>query len=56
LIARCGSNGFSRNPISFCEIEAWARLTGAAPEPWEIELITAMDSAALDEQAKARTK
>jgi len=26
------------------------------PEPWEIEIITAMDSAALDEQAKASRK
>jgi hypothetical protein len=31
-------------------------LTGAMPEPWEIEIITAMDSAALDEQAKASRK
>lgn len=46
------SCGFAPNPISFSEIEAWAKLTGADPLPWEVRAIKAMDMAYLNELAK----
>lgn len=49
LSAARGSNGFSLVPIAYTEIEAWARLTGAEPEPWEVMAIKAMDKAMLEE-------
>ena len=33
------------NPITFSEIEAWSRLMGANPRPWEVWLITRLDDA-----------
>jgi hypothetical protein len=46
------SNGYSANPIGFAEIEAWARLTGQEPTPWEVSVLRRMDTAALEEMAK----
>ena len=42
----------SANPLTFSEIEAWARLTGTRPSPHEIRLIKALDSAWLSVQAE----
>lgn len=47
-----GSNGFSANSISFTEIVHWQTLYGVQLEPMEIDLILAMDGAALAEFAK----
>ena len=52
LDAGRGGNGFGLNPISFADIEAWSRLTGARPLPWEVRAIKAMDAALLGELAK----
>lgn len=38
-----GANGPS--PISFAEVEAWARLNGYPLRPWHVAVIRAMDSA-----------
>jgi hypothetical protein len=44
--------GLSPNPISYVEIEAWARLTGRRPRPFEVHLITKLDDAAQERAAK----
>lgn len=40
------------NPISYLEIDAWARLTSCAPSPWEVSVLRRMDSACMARQAK----
>lgn len=42
-----GSNGMSQNAISFTELLAWQTITGVALAPDEVDLISAMDQAAL---------
>lgn len=39
------SNGFGINPISFCEIVAWASLTGRNPSALDILAIREIDTA-----------
>jgi hypothetical protein len=41
------SNGFGLNPLPFCEIEAWARLSGVEPTPWEVSLLKRLDMVTL---------
>ena len=41
-------------PISFTEIEAWARLHGRQLAGWEVDAIRRMDEACLQVHAKAR--
>ncbi len=36
-------NGYGANPLTFGEIDAFVRLKGLAPEPWEIEALRQMD-------------
>lgn len=48
------SNGFGANPITYSEIEAWARLVDAEPSPDEVRVIKAMDGAMLAELAKRK--
>ena len=48
-----GSNGFGPNPLTYSEMAAWARLTGADPGPWEVALLKHLDGVYLDIQAKA---
>mgnify|MGYP001627226070 CR=1 FL=1 len=52
-LARTGS-GFGPNPLSHAEIDAWARLTGRAPSPAEVQALRALDVCWLAAQAKAR--
>ena len=47
-----GSNGFSANPISFLEIDAYIRLSGRVLLPHEIRAIKLIDSAYLSAQDK----
>lgn len=47
LIARRSAGEFGGNPISFAEIDAFGRLTGARMRPWEINAICQMDDAYL---------
>ncbi|WP_425338081.1 phage tail assembly chaperone [Desulfobaculum xiamenense] len=35
--------GMGPEAIGFVEIEAWARLTGRAPEPWEVAVLQRLD-------------
>lgn len=54
LSNRRGAGGFGVNPISFCEIEAFCRLSGQRFAPWEIRLIEELDQMFMVEQSKAR--
>jgi hypothetical protein len=48
--------GFSSaGPLTFGEIAAWAGLTGARPQAWEVEALKAMDRAYLASVAKIST-
>lgn len=51
LAGRAGSGGFGRNPVSFQDMEAWSRLTGIRPEPWEVAALERLDNAMLAESA-----
>lgn len=42
-ISRRRSNGFGANPISYAEVEAWARLTRTQPSALEVEWIMDLD-------------
>lgn len=42
-----GTNGMSPNAISFSEVKAWQDLAGVTLAPTEIDLLLAMDNAAL---------
>ena len=46
-----GSNGFSPNPLTYLEIEAYTRLSGRILLPFEIRAIKVIDSAFLNAQA-----
>ncbi len=50
--ARTGS-GFAVNPLSYSEIEAWARLTDQAVTPWETRVIRAIDDTFMDAEVEA---
>jgi hypothetical protein len=41
--SRRGGNGFGVVPITWGDIDAFARLTGARLAPWEVKVITALD-------------
>ncbi|WP_425462117.1 phage tail assembly chaperone [Maritalea myrionectae] len=43
-------------PLTFEGIDAWVRLSGEAPEPWEIMMIEKMDDAWLSGVAEAQAK
>jgi hypothetical protein len=45
------NNGFGINPVSYLEIDAWARLMRVRPEPWEVRLLRKIDDAILHEIA-----
>ncbi len=47
------SKGFVPNPISFLDIEAFCRLTGAIISPWELSVILRMDQAVLAVMSKS---
>lgn len=47
-------SGMGVEALRWSEIEAWARLTGRAPEPWELEIVMAIDSEFLKFTAERR--
>ena len=51
-----GSNGLAANAISFGNLRDWQAIYRVQLEPMEIDLILAMDSAALTEFAKKKEK
>lgn len=50
------SNGFGINPISFTEIDAWARLTNKPVSPGDINIIRQLDNIFLKHNAKEQDK
>lgn len=56
LSNRRASTGFGLSPLGFEAIAAWARLSGEAPEPWEVAAIEHMDNAFLAESLKHKPK
>lgn len=52
LSAARTSNGYGADPITFGDIDAWARLTRLSPTPWEVALIRRIDSAILPRMNK----
>jgi len=50
------SNGFGVNPISFLEIDAWARVNQITVNPADIKIIKALDNVYLKQQAKEAKK
>jgi hypothetical protein len=47
LAAARGSSGFGLNPISYSEIDAWARLSGIEIDSSEVALVRLVDAAFL---------
>ncbi|MFD2248942.1 hypothetical protein FHS82_001058 [Pseudochelatococcus lubricantis] len=37
-------NGYGPSPFSWSDIDAWARLHGERPRPWELAILRAMDA------------
>lgn len=35
----CASNGWGPSEIAWCDLQAWAAMTGNMPEPWECEAL-----------------
>jgi hypothetical protein len=44
--------GFGPQAISYAEIDAWARLTGSSPTPWEVSVLRRLDVAYLNHLAE----
>lgn len=49
---RRGGNGFGPLPISWSEIEAWARLNRIRPTPGELECLGMLEAAYFTARAK----
>lgn len=47
-----GGNGFGPNPITFVEIDAWARLMRLRLDPWEVDTLRMLDDAYLEVAAQ----
>ncbi len=47
-----GGNGFSPNPISFVDLDAWNRQIKAQARPWELRVILQLDDLFLEQKAK----
>ena len=52
LDAARGANGFGPNPLSYTEIDAWARLTGARLSAWEVSLLRDIDRVVIEKTAR----
>lgn len=48
--------GMGLAPLSWCEIDAWSRLTGTRLQHWELRALLALDGAWLRAAAKGRPK
>lgn len=43
-----GSTGHGPAPLTYPDLEAWARLTGADVSPWRVRVLMAVDRAFVD--------
>lgn len=53
-LARARPSGMGAEALRWSEIDAWARMTKRNPEPWEIDVVVAIDSAFLEFMAEKR--
>jgi hypothetical protein len=53
LAAARGSNGWGPNPVTWADLGAWQRLTGAQPDPVELSWLLRLDQAWLKAFAAA---
>lgn len=51
-----GSSGFGPQPLSYQEIESWARLTRRHLTAWQVQLLKRLDAMYLSKQAKQKDK
>ena len=49
-------NGFAPPPVSWADMDAWARISGIALQPWQARILRAMDAAWLEAAEAARSK
>jgi hypothetical protein len=56
LSARRTGNGYGPNPLSFTEIDTWARLSGITLTPFELQAIVALDAHYLRHRAEQDNK
>lgn len=54
LRRRRSGSGFGANPISYAELEAWARLSGTRPSALEVGWIMDLDDAVMEATAAAK--
>lgn len=54
IAAGRGSNGWGPNPISYLDIDAWARLTGTIMRPTEVRAIVLVDQTWRGQVSKAQ--
>lgn len=45
ILNGCSSSGWSAPTITWCDLEAWSRLTGNVPEPWECRALMRLAAA-----------
>jgi hypothetical protein len=55
-LSRTRSIGFAVGAVSYSEIAAWSCLTGYRPTPFEVTLLTDMDTAFITQQARLKAK
>lgn len=48
--------GYGPAPITYPDIDAWARLTGNDPTPWEVRMLRRIDNAYMAFQAERMEK
>ena len=51
-----GGNGFGPLPLSWQDMDAWARISGIELQPWQARILRAMDAAWLEAADAARSK
>jgi len=54
LNAARGHNGFSYNPLSYAELDAYSRLTGRSLSPWEVRMLKRLDMIYLTAHGKGQ--
>lgn len=54
LSARRGSNGFSINPITWPDIDAYVRHSKMPLAPWEVRIVEELDDLFRQEQGKPK--
>tara|TARA_Y100000296_G_scaffold84935_2_gene119608 strand:- start:526 stop:825 length:300 start_codon:yes stop_codon:yes gene_type:complete len=56
VVGPCRSTGMGLAPVSFGEIEAWSRLTGARLTGWQVDALSMMSRAYVAQRNKGEGK